>query len=306
MVRFQFDDQDFFTVDPVRYATALGAKGLAAYRTAVQRHSDAQRVANVEKSEWSRESFALRYARERLAVLDRDVEQIVQLFGGELTSPHQFTNVAEAMLEIERVDEALAWARRGIAETSGWQVAKLYDLAANVLADRGDATSVFELRREEHRRMASSSTYARLQSAASALDRWADEIGHARAVLAARDRGGFIDALLGDGDNDEAWNAALATDASVVGARRWESLAEAREATDPAGALVVWLRLADESLIDADRGAYQAAVRYLKHGQRAARSAGQSELFAAHVAQLRDQYRRRPTFISTLDKAKLG
>ena len=32
MVRFGFDDQDFFEVDPVRYANALGEDGLAAYR----------------------------------------------------------------------------------------------------------------------------------------------------------------------------------------------------------------------------------------------------------------------------------
>src|SRR3954468_2408416 len=32
MVRFGFDDQDFFEVDPVRYASALGQTGLPAYR----------------------------------------------------------------------------------------------------------------------------------------------------------------------------------------------------------------------------------------------------------------------------------
>jgi hypothetical protein len=33
------------------------------------------------------------------------------------------------MVELGRPAGALAWARRGIAETTGWQVAKLYDLA---------------------------------------------------------------------------------------------------------------------------------------------------------------------------------
>jgi hypothetical protein len=40
MVRFGFDDQDFFEVDPVRYASALGEAGLAAYHDAVGARRD--------------------------------------------------------------------------------------------------------------------------------------------------------------------------------------------------------------------------------------------------------------------------
>src|SRR3954451_11511747 len=65
MVRFGFDEQDFFEVDPVRYASALGQAGLAAYRDAV----DVRRGGG---------SFAARYARERLAVLDRDLDALVK------------------------------------------------------------------------------------------------------------------------------------------------------------------------------------------------------------------------------------
>jgi hypothetical protein len=49
MVRFGFDDQDFFEVDPVRYQSALGEAGLAAYRDAVGARRDGG-------------SFAVRYA----------------------------------------------------------------------------------------------------------------------------------------------------------------------------------------------------------------------------------------------------
>ena len=59
MIRFGFDDQDFFEVDPVRYASALGESGLAAYRSAVTARRDG-------------DAFPVRYALERLAILDRD------------------------------------------------------------------------------------------------------------------------------------------------------------------------------------------------------------------------------------------
>ena len=58
MVRFCFDDQDFFEVDPVRYANVLGEIGLAWYRREVGRRREADDA-----------SFAAKYAEERLVVL---------------------------------------------------------------------------------------------------------------------------------------------------------------------------------------------------------------------------------------------
>ena len=140
MIRFSFDDQDFFNPDPVRYAAALGDSGLAVVRREVD-----ERMAAPDPD------FAVRYVQERLAILDGDVDRVVELLGGDLDRPYDFIRVAEAMLELDRPDDALAWARRGIDSVTGWQVAQLYDIAAGVIADRGDDVGVFDLRREQHR-----------------------------------------------------------------------------------------------------------------------------------------------------------
>ena len=91
-------------------------------------------------------SYALRYVDERLAVLDGDIDKIVRLLGAESDVAYQFIQVTEAMVELGRDDDALAWAKRGIAETDGWQVAQLYDLAAGCTsaerAGRSRRTSV--------------------------------------------------------------------------------------------------------------------------------------------------------------------
>ena len=76
LVRFTLDDQDFFVLDPKRYAGALGESGLAEYRKQIERRRGA-----------GEQSFALRYADERLAVLDGDVDTIIRLLGGNLASP---------------------------------------------------------------------------------------------------------------------------------------------------------------------------------------------------------------------------
>jgi uncharacterized Zn finger protein len=90
-----------------------------------------------------------------------------------------------------------------------------------------------------------------------------------------------------------------------MGDQRWGRLAEAREPTDPAGALGVYVRLVESTLERADKRNYRVAVKQLKAARRAAGAAGLLEEFDELLAALREQYRRRPTLISMLDKAKL-
>ena len=306
MVRFAFEDQDFFQIDPVAYVDALGDEGLAVDRREVAKRSGlgsepAGRSPLLHDVYAGFPNFAAKYAAERLAVIDRDVDRLVELLGGDLSSPHQFTRVAEAMVEFDRPADALAWARRGIAETSGWQVANLYGLAAGLLGDTGDVDEVVELRRHHHDRLPSSSTYARLQAAARANDTWDAEIAAARAVLAERDTAGLIDALLADGETDEAWHAATSGD-HQLSPSHWQRLAEAREQTAPAAAMALYLRLADEALERADKRAYQVAIRHLKAARRAATTAGRLSDFTERVLALRERNRRRPSLIAMLDK----
>ncbi len=309
MVRFAFEDQDFFEIDPVAYTNALGDKGLAVYRREVAKRSDPADVSD-GRSETLRDfyggfpSFAAKYAAERLAILDRDADRLIELLGGDLSFPHQFQRVAEAMVELGEADDALRWARRGIAETSGWHVAKLYDLAADLVTDADDLGRVVELRRHHHERMPSSSTYAKLRAAAGAVDSWVIEVAYARAVLAERDPAGYIDALLADGEADEAWVAATAGGHEIQ-ASQWLSLAEARQPTVPGDAMAVYLRLADEVLVRADKRAYRDAVRRLKVARRVATAADRASDFTEHLGGLRERDRRRPSFMAMLDKAGL-
>jgi len=296
MVRFRFDDQDFFEVDPVRYADALGELGLAAYRREVKQRFEAG----------GGDSFAAKYARERLAVLDGDTETLVGLLGGDLSRPYQFIRVAEAMAELGRDDDVLSWATRGIAETSGWQVAQLYDLAVGIHTRRGEGREVLRLRREQHQRMPSSSTYSLLRSAAEVCGVWAAERPAARAVLAKHDLGGLVDVLLADGEPEAAWQVPQAHPAWDPGPQRWMRVAEAREASAPVDALDVYLRLADLELETTGKAAYVRAVAILKKAAQAARAADRQGAFAAHLAALRETHRRRPTFIAVLDRARLG
>lgn len=107
-------------------------------------------------------AFAVRYARERLAIVDRDPDRVVDLLGGDLSSARQFVAVTDAMLELERPDDALAWAIRGIRETSGWQTDRRYDLACGIYEREGRPVEAIALRRAEHELAPTASTYGQL------------------------------------------------------------------------------------------------------------------------------------------------
>jgi hypothetical protein len=293
IVRFRFRDQDFFEADPVRYREALGEDGLAALRQAVAAEPD-------------RDGFATHWFRERLAVLDGDSEQIVALLGGDLSQPYQYIRLAEAMSELGRDDEVLRWCEQGIERTSGWQTAQLYDLACEVYARRGEPLEVLALRRSQHERSPSSSTYTQLKTAADKLEGWPTERDAALRALRQRDAGELVDALLAEGDIDLAWQAATTAGEVELGLHRWVRLAEHRAATHPADALPIYWRAVEDALHTADRRNYAQAVRLLARARSAATAAGQDPAFEARLDALREQHRRRPTLIAMLNKAKLG
>jgi hypothetical protein len=294
MVRFTFDDQDIFVLDPKRYAAALRETGLAVYRREVDRRRGADEQA-----------FSLRYVDERLAVLDGDVDKIIRLLGGNLTSSYQFIQVTEAMVELGRDDDALSWAQRGITETAGWQVAQLYDLAVGVYLRRGAPDEVVRLRREEHGRMTSSTTYALLREAAETTGIWDSERSSARSVLEAADLGGLVDALLLDREPEAAWRVTEDHPDWNPGQRLWKRLAESRESSHPADTMEVYLKLADLELETTGRSAYTRAAALLRKARRAADAAGRRREFSEHVAALREQFRKRPALIEILDRSAL-
>lgn len=294
MIKFGVDDQDFFTIDPVSYAPALGDKGMAAYRKTVE-----------ERAALARVPFAVKNAIERLAVLDGDVAAIVALLGQDLSSPYHYRRVSEAMLELGRDDDALRWAERGIEATSGWQVKHLYDIAARVREAKGDSAAVLGVRVDQHQNMPSTSTYAALREAADAVGSWNSHVVEAREVLGRRDRGSLVDVLLTDGEVEAAWGLAT-EELDDLGNDRLVRLAEAYEAVNPAASVDLYVRVVESTLEVTDRRAYRAAVKQLKKASRAADAAGLAAEHQTYLVGLREDHRRRPTLVAMLDKLIAG
>jgi hypothetical protein len=66
----------------------------------------------------------------------------------------------------------------------------------------------------------------------------------------------------------------------------------------------VYRRLIAETLKTADQQSYREAVALLRQLRSASRASG-DETFAAYLAQLREEQRRRPTMLKLLSAARL-
>jgi hypothetical protein len=141
----------------------------------------------------------------------------------------------------------------------------------------------------------------------SAADAWHSRKrrGAARQALGRSDRRAFVSVLLDDGDDELASNAASRSASDELGHDLLLRLADRRQSSHPSEAPIVCTRVVDEILVETDRRAYRRAVQILKHARVAAQAAGETDAFATNLARLHEVHRRRPTFIATLDKAKL-
>ena len=100
--------------------------------------------------------------------------------------------------------------------------------------------------------MLSVSTYRAQRRSAEAVDAWEVERDAARAVLRERDVRAVVDAL-SDGDPDLACDAAQAAAEEPPAATCALRLAESRETANPAEAVAIYERVAEEVLQTTDR-----------------------------------------------------
>jgi hypothetical protein len=289
LIRFGLDDQDWFTVDVDTYAEPLGEVGVAVYRGEIERR-------------WAAgdRSFAVRRAKERLAFVDRDVDALVALLGGELTLSRQYLHVAEAMRQLDKYDHALSWALRGLAERPDGHADKLYDFAVAEYLRRGAQEDALSLRRRQHEHRRTLASYLALRSVARAAGSWEQDRPPALALLQQERPRDHVTALLADGADDLAWEAAQSADLDPA---LWLRLVERRELTHPRDVVPVYRRLIEETLRTADRRNYREAVALLRRMQRAYAAASDDHTFGGYIAQLRAVHRRRPSLLEQLDRA---
>lgn len=301
--RFHFNDKvDYFQLDPVAYAPALGEKGLTRLRSLVAELRSSVPPAEPEARYSSRGYDALLadWFEQRFAVLDRDIEAIIRthLRNGKVAAWYE--DVAEALEEIEEIDHAMEWAERATMFGHGHQSERASTRWWRLLCENrpqelpAAAQTIFE-------RWPTSANAARLVEAAG--DNVIEEIeislkSHPAELVCFQ-----LDTLR---DPHLAWESAgrleLADDWV------WAALAETYFSIDPAAAVQVQLRIVAGSLEVANTRKYRPAARKIAKIRKvvlATKNANALAIVDNTIADFRERYARRPRLIAELDRAQL-
>ncbi|MHB1213021.1 MAG: hypothetical protein ACYC90_13720 [Candidatus Nanopelagicales bacterium] len=305
MITFQFDgDVDYFELDPVAYAPALGELGIARYRkelSAVEaklgpRPSEDARWSSPHSHEW----FVLGWNAQRLAVLDRDIEGIIRTHAHDRRVAAWLQDTAEAFEEIGEIDLAIDWARQAAEFDGGHQAKRAAGYLAELLATHRPAELLPE-RLQAFRRWPNSSTAAQLYAATGRA--WPEYAHEVSERLASMPRDAVLFTLLTLDDIPRAWQ--LAHDLELSDADMWARLAKAYEEVDALAVLPVLEQLARGDLIQADARRYRTAAVRLDRMRAIAAGTDHARDVDVLIAELRQANRHRPRLQQEFDRAGL-
>lgn len=305
MMKFQFEgDVDYFELDPVAYAPALGEAGTGTYHARLRdietslgpRPSDEDRWSSAHSHEW----FTLDWNEQRLAVLDRDIDAIIRTHAKDRKVAAWLEDTAQAFEEIGEIGLAIDWAKQATDFGRGHQSLKAADYWCKLL-DEHRPNDLLEARLLVFHRWPSSTTAARLHRAADKS--WPDFRDEVIATLAAIPSDAVLFALLTLKDVQFAWD--LAHSLGLDSARTWGELIKAYEKVDPIAVLPIHQRLIENELVEAGAQHYRLAARRLARMRKLA--AGNEEAVEVDdlIADLRETHRRRPRLQQEFDRAGL-
>ncbi|WP_174442387.1 DUF6880 family protein [Demequina salsinemoris] len=299
------DDVDYFELDVVAYAPALGPRGIALYRDWLAEVRDALPPV-VGDSLWSGPSAGLRWTLDwndrRLAVLDHDVDAIIRTHARDRRVAAWYVDTAKAFEEISEIDLALDWARQ----------ATDFDLGHQARTASRYWCALVETHRPEEALAAREHCFSRWPGSgeASALHRVAGEEWAAleASVIEAlsrdpREAVGFV--LRDLDDASRAWH--LAHSLELEDARTWSDLLTAYERVDALATLPVHRRLVTATLESTGAQHYVEAARRLRTMRAIAAAGGGAPGVEVDdfIASLREEHRRRPRLQQEFDRAGL-
>lgn len=305
MITFQFDGEvDYFELDPVAYAPALGDAGMTSYR---------QRLATIEaglgprpgeQERWSsghsHDWFTLDWNAKRLAILDHDIEAIIATHARDRRVAAWLHDTAKAFVEIGEVDLAIDWAWQATDFDRGHQAQHAADYWCDLLAQHRPDEAL-TARRLVFERWPSSSTAAALYRAAGSA--WPELREDVIATLTARPREAVLFILLTLHDVPLAWNLAHAL--ALDDATAWAELVNAYEKIDPLAVIPILQRLTLGDMVEAKAQNYRSAARRLSKMRRLTAGTEQAADVDAFIAELRETPRRRPRLQQEFDRAAL-
>ena len=307
-------EHDEWSQSAEKYAEVLGVNGLSVFRKLAEAEWAKVPVRTEARSySESGECYRITSMMESMARQSGDVEQLVAVLERDLSSAHRYLRIAGAYREAGRHDKALAWAERGAVAIPGGDGAALRVFVAEEYQRQERHADALRMIWAEFRNRPDLTSYKLLAGFASKADEgddWRERaLEHLRRVMTGKpgearsdgamahrwrdrkqDHSLLVEIFLYEGRAEDAWQEAQA---GGCGDDLWLRLAREREKMHQEEAAPIYLRLAEQSIIHAQVGRYEAAVQLLEKAAALLHSVGRSEEFEELFGTLRVKYKAK-------------
>jgi hypothetical protein len=292
------------------YAEVLGTEGLGEYHRVVG--EAAERLARAPQERWSSEVFHLRLAQIGLAQAGGDVEGLITILTAGPMLPSDHLLIVNLLIDQQRVDEAVAWAERGL-DTSSHRVHQMGELRERLIAillGQGDEDGARRIRREGFRASPSPTGLRELLAAHSASERsaarleqlhWLEVRVEENPIASHIDE--YLRILLSEGEIDLALEKAKQY-GCTSDVRR--TLARAIESSHPRDAIALHQSHVDELIDQKKRASYEAAARILQRINRLFDQLDDAEGWSAYLNDVMTAHKAKSSLQAILRAKDFG
>jgi len=316
-------DFDVFYGAVERYAKILGAKGMKVYRDLAEAEWQKvpARTAKHERSE-SGQHFRITHIMESLAQASGDVEELVAVLSRDLSHAYSYLKIGEVYREARQHDNALLWAEKGLKAFPERTDGRLREFAAEEYHRRRRHDDAMKLMWAEFSERPYLETYRTLERHARKAKTWPEWRKRALAEIRQRiakakeksrgqtqprwmrpdnDHSQLVEIFLYEGDVEAAWREARDGGCSDG---LWLRLAEAREKDHPEDAAPIYLKQAEEAIVEVRNARYDESVGLLVKAATVMKRMGRTEEFVRNLEALRVKYKIKRNFIKLVEQKR--
>jgi len=311
-------DWEVFLGAAERYAGVLGEKGLAVYRKlAEEEWARLPRLGPKDKEEiHSSRRFTVTKIMESLARQSGDLEELVKIKTQNLSLPYYFLEIAEIYEQAGKEDQAIEWAERGLKEFAGRPDSRVILFLAEKYLKRNQTQEAIKLIWDEFRRAPTLKNYQFLKDYTYPSGEWPKWKPQAMVFLQNAiekfppkpnswyyANSELIQIHLWEGELEAAWQEARQRGCSED---LWRKIAEKLEERNPEESVRIYQMLVEPTINGKNRQAYKETIKLLIAIKELMERRGQKQEFQKYLETVRDQHKRKTSFIDLLDKAKIA
>lgn len=306
--------------DAVRtYADVFGESGLAEYHKLAETEWEEVPALGPgeERDAYQNNRFRLTAIMEAMATESGDLDALIDVMRRDLSSSYRYLAIAEACKAAGALDQAVAWAERGVATLPDRTDPRLCKFLVTEYRRLGREQDALDLTWRSFVDRPSLGEYKSLKAQADRLHKW--PTWRDKALIHLRNEeprgawftGGIewstgpvnsgstlVAVYLWENDTDTAWEEACDGGCSLS---QWLELANQREHEHPEDALRIRNDEVARLVNQTNNAAYKEAIEHVESIHRLLRNKGQEERFREYVATLRQVFKRKRNFMKLLD-----